>query len=397
MDVIDRTLERLRAHLELDIAYIAELDGDDMIIRAHCAPDLPIDLPDQFTLPRKDGFCHHMAAGSIPNIVHDTSRNDITANLPTRHDFNIQSYIGIPLHREDGTIYGSVCGIGHQPNHTLNERDLRSVKLFAELVAEQIDKELEDRKLTGDRIERIQSVISGDTFEMWFQPIVALDGGALKEFEALCRFDTVPYRSPDTWFNEAALANMGVELELAAVEKALAALSVLPPDLSLTLNVSPACLISEGLSDLLFDVPRDRLLLEVTEHSIVENYEELVRHVDRYRAQGLRLAVDDAGAGYSSLSHIIQLAPDVIKLDMSLTRDIHTDPIRRSLAHALVHFAGETGAVIVAEGIEVDQERACLASLGVHFGQGYLISKPLPLDQARGFAECETRAAALAG
>jgi EAL domain-containing protein (putative c-di-GMP-specific phosphodiesterase class I) len=101
------------------------------------------------------------------------------------------------------------------------------------------------------------------------------------------------------------------------------------------------------------------------------------------RARGLRLAVDDAGAGYASFRHILRLRPDHIKLDMSLTRNIDTDKSKRALALALIEFARETGSELIAEGIETQGELATLRELGVMRGQGYLLGRPAPFSAAQ--------------
>lgn len=386
MSVVDTTLARLRDHMGFDVAYVAQLDADDMIIRAHCAPDFPAELPAQFTIPREDGFCHHMINGDIPQIVHDSAEHPAVVDAPTRHDFNIQSYIGVPLHRRDGSVYGSLCCIGHTPNQSLNDRDLRTIKLFAEIVVEQIDRELEDRQFLEERKSRIASTIEDKRFSAVYQPIVGLQSGALKGFEALCRFDT-PTRTPDVWFAEAAQVGLGISLEVAAIAQTLPALAILPDTLALTVNISPEGLMSSDLNDLLATQPASRLILEVTEHAAVEDYRALDDCIQTYRDMDFKVAVDDAGAGYSSLRHIVQLQPDIIKLDMSLTRDIHKDQVRRSLANALVYFARQTNAEIVAEGIETQAEATTLSRLGVTWGQGYFFSKPLPLEAAVTFAK----------
>jgi len=124
------------------------------------------------------------------------------------------------------------------------------------------------------------------------------------------------------------------------------------------------------------------LALEVTEHAPVEDYAVLRDALAPLRKSGIRLAIDDAGAGYSSLQHIIQLRPDIIKLDMSLTKSIDSDQARRALASALTFFAREVGSVIVAEGIETEAELATLQRLDVSRGQGYLLGRPGDLAQA---------------
>jgi EAL domain-containing protein (putative c-di-GMP-specific phosphodiesterase class I) len=136
----------------------------------------------------------------------------------------------------------------------------------------------------------------------------------------------------------------------------------------------------------LLSVPPARVVLEVTEHAAVEDYGSLEQALRGHRARGMRVAVDDAGAGFASLRHILRLAPDLIKLDLSLTRDIHRDRSRRALATALISFASEIGAEIVAEGVEARDELEALAALEVGFAQGYYLGRPgpLPPGQASG-------------
>ena len=144
----------------------------------------------------------------------------------------------------------------------------------------------------------------------------------------------------------------------------------------LSVNASPATLCTPEFTDVLADNPGDRLAIEITEHAPVEDYAALRVALTRLRSRGVQLMVDDAGAGFASLKHIVDLKPDVIKLDLSLTRDIDTDPLRRALAASLLAFADEIGASIVAEGIETYGELEALRALGVKHGQGYLLARP---------------------
>jgi len=165
----------------------------------------------------------------------------------------------------------------------------------------------------------------------------------------------------------------------AAFAAALTEVGRLPGAGSLWLNLSPGTVVSPGLHRELGDVAVDRLVLEITEHARVEDYDALDAALAPLRARGLRLAVDDAGAGFASLRHILRLAPDVIKVDMTVTRGIDTDRARRALTSALVAFGSETGAEIVAEGIETQAELEALRGLGIRYGQGYLLGRPGPL------------------
>lgn len=229
---------------------------------------------------------------------------------------------------------------------------------------------------------RIDLVMAAHRFTVVLQPVLSLASGALVGVEALARFPGPPVQPPDAWFADAERVGRGVDLELAAAEAALALLDDLPPGLDLAVNVGPTALADARLPRLLAGRPTERIVLELTEHVAVDDYAGLRATVDRLRRLGLRLSVDDAGAGYASFGHILHLVPDLIKLDRSLVAGIDHDPVRTSLTTALVRFAHESGAEVVAEGIETDAELATLRTLGVDLGQGFLLGRPAPLDRA---------------
>jgi len=214
---------------------------------------------------------------------------------------------------------------------------------------------------------------------MAFQPIVELRSSAIVGVEALARFVGPPRRAPDLWFSEAASVGFGTELELAAIRKACATLPRLPRDVYLSINLSPETLATAELYELIAEVGGTSLVAEITEHALVESYESVTGAVGRLRALGVRLAVDDAGAGFASFRHILNLSPELIKLDLTLIRDIHLDGSKRALTSGLISFADKSGALIVAEGIESAPELETLVELGILYGQGYLLGRPSPL------------------
>ncbi|CAN0461278.1 unnamed protein product, partial [Scytosiphon promiscuus] len=194
--------------------------------------------------------------------------------------------------------------------------------------------------------------------------------------EALCRFSAEPYRSPDVWFDEAAAVGLSVELELASIRQAVEKIREIAPDQYISVNASPSTVISDQFASTFLNLPLDRILLEITEHAVIDDYEIFTKVLRPLRHAGLRLAVDDAGAGHSSLRHIVQLNPDYVKVDMSLTRNVDSDLARRALIGALLFYTRETSAHIIAEGIETEAELNTLKLLGVRRGQGYLLGRP---------------------
>jgi EAL domain-containing protein (putative c-di-GMP-specific phosphodiesterase class I) len=190
------------------------------------------------------------------------------------------------------------------------------------------------------------------------------------------RFAQLPVRAPDAWFAEAAILGLGVELELTALGMALEQLDRLPPTMYLSVNASVEAIMSRGFPTAMRGVPAERIVIEVTEHTPVSDYAAFIRSTDALRSMGIRLAFDDAGAGFSSFNHVLNLRPDVIKLDISLIRGIDRDPDRQALARALLDFGSEAfGTAFVAEGIETAGELSTLRTLGFPNGQGFILGR----------------------
>ena len=231
-------------------------------------------------------------------------------------------------------------------------------------------------------IPLVAQVLADRTFHPVFQPIYSLDDGRLLAVEALTRFDITPYRSPDRWFAAAHAAGLGTDLEIAVIEAAFAAALDLPPDVGLSLNASPGTLSDPRLRELITANSGREIVVEITEHAMVFDYHLLQRTLGELRAMGVSIAVDDAGAGFSSLRHIVQLAPETIKLDISLTQGVGVSPLRRALAGLLIEFAQRTGAQLVVEGIEEVSDLTTWTTLGAHAAQGFLIGMPGALPVA---------------
>lgn len=216
----------------------------------------------------------------------------------------------------------------------------------------------------------IAEVLESRAFHTVLQPVYSLHDGRLMAAEALTRFDRGPTRTPDRWFAAADSLGLGTDLELAAIAGALEVGADLPSRVVLSVNASPKTLADPGLIDLLRTRRHTAVTVEITEHAVVEDYPLLRDVVDRLRDLGVRIAVDDAGAGVASMHHIVQLGPDAIKLDASLTRDMSASALRRSLATAMVEFAYRANALLIVEGIETESDLAAWRALGAHGVQG---------------------------
>ncbi|MCA2217133.1 EAL domain-containing protein [Jidongwangia harbinensis] len=225
----------------------------------------------------------------------------------------------------------------------------------------------------------LHEVIDPNSVHMVYQPVVQLNDGLVRGYEALSRFSQADFAGPSEAFAAANDAGVGVDLELFAVQQAFRRLDDMPPGAWMSANVSVEALLTPRVRDTLLAQAHRRIAIELTEHTQVSDYLALADVTEGLRAAGILIAVDDAGAGFASLSHILQLRPDIIKLDITLIRGIDTDPVRLALARALISFAKDTGAILIAEGIETSAEHDTLRSVGVELGQGYLMARPGPL------------------
>lgn len=208
------------------------------------------------------------------------------------------------------------------------------------------------------------------------QPIVDVSTGEVYAVEALARF--VDGTSPADRFAEAARVGLLLELEQLALRTALAASSALPTGMTLAVNLSAGAILDPRTEGLLRSAGRP-VVVEVTENEPVEDYDRVTAALRRI--PDARLAVDDTGSGYSSLSHVLRLEPSIIKLDRSWVAGLDRDRPRQVLAQGMQRLAAELGSTVVAEGVEHTHELAALRELGVRYVQGFLLARPGPMEQ----------------
>jgi EAL domain-containing protein (putative c-di-GMP-specific phosphodiesterase class I) len=253
--------------------------------------------------------------------------------------------------------------------------------VFAEFAGKQIDQtrqQIKDSRIVEDKI---LAMIESLDFEIAFQPIYNIHLQRVVGYEALSRFPGIPYNSPDYWFKEASDVGLGEVLEALTTKKALSQMDLLPENTYLSINASPEYIINGSVGRLLEQVSGKQIVLEITEHARISNYDALRAALLPLRARGIRLAIDDAGAGYASFQHILELGADIIKLDISLIRNIDKDSARRALTSAMISFAENTDCEIIAEGVETAEELETLCVIGVSKAQGYFIGRPMSIAQ----------------
>jgi len=256
--------------------------------------------------------------------------------------------------------------------------DLPAVSEAAAIAGTILAPALMARRQTGAARIRIAEVIAARAFHPVFQPVVDLRSGLTVGFEALTRF--AHGEPPDQVFSDAAEAGIGAELEAATLSAAVRDAAFLPGEAWLSLNVSPSFLAAyDELAGILAGRNRP-IILEVTEHERIDDYARL-HAATRTLGADIRLAVDDAGAGVANFRHLVDLRPDLVKIDAGIIRGIESDVSRQALVVGLVHFAEMSGAQLLAEGVETQSEQETVQRLGVTLAQGFLLARPAPIGR----------------
>jgi EAL domain-containing protein (putative c-di-GMP-specific phosphodiesterase class I) len=224
--------------------------------------------------------------------------------------------------------------------------------------------------------DRLAGVLVGTGLRAVYQPIVDLARGVVVGYEALTRFDG-PVSSPAPWFDAARRYGCSAELQACALRAALKERAGLPGNCFLTVNVGPEVLSHPAIRAIWAEQGDLRgLVVELTEHFAIDDYTALEPDLDRLRAAGALIAVDDAGSGYAGLVHLLALRPAMIKLDRALVQDVDRDEAKRALVEMVGIFAGRIDAWLLAEGIERPGEMEAMAALHVPLGQGYHLGRP---------------------
>ena len=373
---IRQVMELARRHLRMDVTLVSRIADGAQHFRAVDGHADSFDLAVGGSVPLEETYCDLMLRGQIPHVVPDVAAVPALQQLEATAGSAISAYAGVPLRHSDGTLYGTLCCIGHGPAPHLDDRDTAFLAMLAELLVDDLDAE-RARELATDRIAQ---TLRDERLSLALQPVVELISGRCIGFEALSRFD---YGPPDVVFAQAEEVGLGVELERLAARKAAALVPQLRGDRYLAANLTPKAAVALGeLAVHMPGLPWERMVLEITEHSSVIDYSVLRQVLQPLRERGMRVAIDDAGAGFASLHHVAKLEPDIIKVDRSLIAGLDSSRAQRSIVASFVLLGLDSGASLVAEGVETREELCTLIDLGVDAAQGYLLGRPStdPLD-----------------
>jgi EAL domain-containing protein (putative c-di-GMP-specific phosphodiesterase class I) len=379
--VIDDALTAVREYMGMPVAYLSRFEGDKLVFRNVSAPGLEHIVKPGDEMALSEVYCHRILSGELPSLIQDTADFPVCQELAVTRDVPIRSHVSLPIRRADGSAYGMFCCLSPEPNHTLNQRDMSVMSTFASLVTRELQTIEETEEAFRAKRDRIDAALKDLHFQTVYQPLVELSTLRVAGLEALTRFDAGEDETPDTWFGAAWETGLGIELELATMGRALEALPKIPEDVYLSINASPDLISDPRLMDLLPKAERHRIAIEVTEHSEALDTTEFSLRIKALQAAGVRIALDDVGAGYSGLQRLSQLSPDTLKVDRTIASGVDQSVTKRAIVTALTQFARETGAVVLVEGVERPEEAATLRDLGVRMGQGWLFGRPVPLEE----------------
>jgi EAL domain-containing protein (putative c-di-GMP-specific phosphodiesterase class I) len=372
-------LRTAKESLGLSLTFLSRLDGQTQHLEV-VESSIPI-FRDGQTQPQATSFCQAILDGKLPNVIGNVAKLPEAKRLPAARFPRIRSFVSVPVTLSDGTVYGTFCAAGFTADNQLSKRDRALMEVLAHAAATIIEPGVQERSREAEIRARLQPIIDAGGPRVVLQPIVALVDGTRVGSEALSRFPEQWGKPPDEVFAEATSIGAGTTLELLAFRGAVAHLWDVEGYVAI--NFSPNTLLNPRCRELLADLPAARIVLELSEHDPVEDYSALSVALAPLRAAGMRLAIDDVGAGFSSLRHILMTAPDVIKLDRSIVAGAGSDKLLRTLVRSLVEFGHGCSAAVVAEGVETNDDALALRDIGVDYGQGWYFGRPGPPQQLK--------------
>jgi EAL domain-containing protein (putative c-di-GMP-specific phosphodiesterase class I) len=361
--------------LHLSLSFLTRMDGTTQHLEV-VESSIPFLFKDGITQRQDTTFCQAVIDGKLPAVIPDVKAFPEAMKLPAARIPRLRSFVSSPVMLSDGTMYGTFCAAGFTSDKELNQRDKALMDVLAQAAAVIIEPGVRERARAEEIETRLAPILYGDGPAVVLQPIIELATGVRVGAEALSRFPQEWNKAPDICFEEAHSVGQGDRLEMLALARAADYLDEVRGYVAM--NVSPGTLLLPACRELLSELRLDRVVLELSEHDRVADYEALLAAIAPLRAAGMRLAIDDVGAGFSSLRHIVLTAPEVIKIDRSFVDGVSTDPVLTKLVRALVDFAHGSGAQVVAEGVETGADADALLALGVDYGQGWHFGRPGP-------------------
>ncbi|MCK9502778.1 MAG: EAL domain-containing protein [Porticoccaceae bacterium] len=372
-------LDTAKHNIKADVGYIARFHDKEKIIlllNGNGEKNLgKLHIGSRIAL--EDSLCHQVATQGKSYLLTASDTNPFL----TLYDFPVKAFLAVPVFLGDDDLFGAMCFLCSNDGQHLNDNAINIVHALSQVAGTFLGHKKNELKAFEERRQSFEYLFHNNPHHMVYQPIVNLLDNKIVGIEALSRFDTTPNKPPSHWFHEAWEFGLGIDLEIRALQSVIREINNMPEDIFICINMSPLTVTSQALQNALNIESASRIVIEITEHKTIVEYAPIIEALRALKKLSIRVAIDDVGTGYSGLYHILQIKPDLLKLDISLTRNIHQDPAKQALASAIVAFSARIGATIIAEGIETKEEADALRVLGIGYGQGFYFAKPhgLPL------------------
>lgn len=372
---IDDMIEALRARLDMDVAFVSRQIGTTHRIFTHVAARGVAPLVSGDHNPNGNSLCWLVIEGKLPERVVDTSHYEAAACLPITDAINVRSHFSVPMRRRDGRVHGSLCCFSYRPRPDVGEREMQMIRSVAAIVSDQIESRIELEERGEEAAAAIARLIIDDALTVSHQPIYDLTDWHIVGNECLMRHRSSPACSPRDLLEQARAAGRMLELELYMARKALATLDPAHPERFIAINVSPETLTSQALSKVIPEGLESRLVIELTSTDAAAPPTGLKDAIAKWKDRAW-VALNSTGSCFAGLQSLVELGPDIVKIDREFLTGVASEPARRAAVKALVQFASETGVILIAQGVETRADLQALRELGVRFAQGNILGKP---------------------
>ena len=374
--VITSLIRSVRERLRMEVGFVSHFAGGQRVFLYVDAQAGAPWLEPGSSDPLEESYCQRIVDGRLPQLMTDSRDNPEARTLAATFAIPVGAHISVPVRLMNGQVYGTFCLFSRYAQPGLNHRSLALVRVFADVIAALVD----DAEAAGSPLRRRRQEVSqllekrGFTFIQ--RPVKNLLTDTVAAYELVAQLDGSCAEAMHL-IRESDQLGLSAMYGVCLAEAALKALRQLPDQAQLALNVTPDLLQRFDLLNWFAPEDSHRLVLQISERDPVDDYENMNLLLHTIKACGFRIAVDDAGAGYASMRHILQFRPDFIKLDASLIRNIHARRDQQAMVSALQIFARNQGCMLVAGGVDSVDEYQYLVSIGMTFVEGQYIESGL--------------------
>lgn len=375
---LEWVLENARKQYNFEIAFIIRFKGETAIVEnlSVGASAADLGLVAGVSVPLNESFGTKVAEGLAPRYVADGRNEQFLARQPFLGDFPVASYVATPIFSRENGLLGVLVCASRTPRTNAMHVPLLAFEQFSRYAALDLDMLIGIERTDRDIRDMVSGVIKRKQFTQYFQPVVDQFSGGVLYFEGLTRLTELPGLDVPQLLALSQQVCMMTQLEIAFAEALKQAATKLDCDAKVGLNFSETTLLSDAFLRFLARYDHRNTIIELTEHCPVDQPDALRERVKLARKFGVKIALDDTGAGFSAIRNILVLEPEILKADKILVETLENTKVAQRLLAVLDRFCRESGSVMVVEGVERDSQLACLREIGVRYVQGYFIARP---------------------